>query len=73
MDFEDIKVAIVQGLIVLIPTYTVAYYTDKMVWTIPMLAAMGFIAASIKKQPLHRKIDEEGHKEGITHDPTEDG
>ena len=29
------------------PTYVIAYMTDKMVYTIPMLAAMSFVAARI--------------------------
>jgi hypothetical protein len=48
MDFSGIKVAVLQGVIVLVPTYAMAYMTDKMVWTIPMLAAAGFIASSIR-------------------------
>ena len=44
-----INTAIIQALIVLIPTYWIAYMTDKMVYTIPMLAAMSFIAASYGK------------------------
>ncbi len=31
------------------PTYAIAYLTDKMVYTIPMLAAMSFVAARIGK------------------------
>ena len=42
------KIALWQAVIVLIPTYTIAYLTDKMVYTIPMLAATSFIAASLK-------------------------
>ena len=72
MEWGDLKVSLLQGVIVLVPTYSVAWFTDKMVWTIPMLAAMGFVAASIKKQPLHRKVDEAEYKEGATHD-IEDG
>ena len=49
---------ILQGIIVLVPTYTVAYLTDKMVYTIPMLAAASFVAASINKQPVERKVDD---------------
>ena len=49
---------ILQGIIVLVPTYTVAYLTDKMVYTIPMLAAASFVAASLNKQPVERKVDD---------------
>ena len=49
---------ILQGIIVLVPTYMVAYLTDKMVYTIPMLAAASFVAASISNQPVERKVDD---------------
>ena len=38
---------LIQAVIVLVPTYITAYLTDKMVYVIPMLAAVSFIAASI--------------------------
>ena len=49
---------ILQGIIVLVPTYTVAYLTDKMVYTIPMLAAASFIAASFSKDTTTKRIDD---------------
>ena len=42
-----LPVSVIQAVIVLLPTYVIAYLTDKMVYTIPMLAAMSFIAARI--------------------------
>ena len=39
----------IQAVVVLVPTYAIAYLTDKMVYTIPMLAAMSFVAARIGK------------------------
>tara|TARA_Y100000310_G_scaffold296687_1_gene329144 strand:+ start:829 stop:1047 length:219 start_codon:yes stop_codon:yes gene_type:complete len=63
-----IPVSLVQGTVVLLPTYIVAYLTDKMVYTIPMLAAMSFVAARIGKahEDERRKTDEDGgqHNEG---------
>lgn len=64
MDLSNLRVALIQGLIVLIPTYMVAFFTDKMVYTIPMLAATGFIAASLKVTDVKRKVDEDGFKKG---------
>ena len=55
-----IKVGFIQGMIVLIPAYIMAFLTDKMVWTIPMLAASSFIASSIRKESTERKVDEDG-------------
>ena len=49
---------ILQGIIVLVHTYMVAYLTDKMVYTIPMLAAASFVAAALSKQAVERKVDD---------------
>ena len=51
------KKAIVRGLVVLVPTYIVAYLTDKMVYVVPMLAACGFIAASLFEDDTRKRID----------------
>ena len=56
------KIALLQALIVLIPTYLVAYLTEKMVYTIPMLAAASFIAASIKSDKMERWVEEDGFR-----------
>ena len=57
---------IIKGIIVLVPTYITAYLTDKMVYVIPMLAAVSFIAASIDGIKIERKVDEgyKGKEEG---------
>ena len=44
-----LPVSVIQAIVVLVPTYIIAYLTDKMVYTIPMLAAMSFVAARIGK------------------------
>ena len=54
---------LLQALIVLGPTYLIAYLTDKMVYTIPMLAATSFIAASLSysdegKDPTTKRTDD---------------
>ena len=36
-----------------------AYFTDKMVYTIPMLAASSFIAASISSRDTKLKVDDD--------------
>ena len=55
---------LLQALIVLGPTYLIAYLTDKMVYTIPMLAATSFIAASLSssddKDPTTKRTSEDG-------------
>ncbi len=55
---HDLKLAGIQALIVLIPTYTVAYTTQQMVYTIPMLAATSFIAAAVRPTQHTTKVDD---------------
>jgi hypothetical protein len=64
MKIGNIRIALLQGLIVLAPTYAVAFFTEKMVYTIPMLAAAGFVAASLRGDKVERKVDEDGFKKG---------
>jgi hypothetical protein len=59
MDINDIKIGLIQGMIVLVPSYTIAYLTEKMVYTIPTLAAATFIAAALKPTNISKKVDEE--------------
>lgn len=59
MNLSDIKIGLIQGAIVLIPSYAVAYLTEKMVYTIPTLAAATFIAAALKPTNISKKVDEE--------------
>ena len=40
--------ALLKAVIVLVPSYTAAYLTEKMVWTLPTLVASSFFAATIK-------------------------
>ena len=42
-----LKKAFIKSLIILIPTYIVAYLTEMMVYTIPMLAASSIFATSM--------------------------
>ncbi len=63
-----IPVSVIQAIVVLVPTYVIAYMTDKMVYTIPMLAAMSFVAARIGKyyegeegDPTTKRTDDGGH------------
>ena len=58
------KTALIKALIVLIPTYITAYLTNKMVYVVPMLAAMGFIAASYGSENTQKRIDEDDADDG---------
>ena len=56
----NLKIALLKALIVLVPSYTAAYLTDKMVWVVLTLVASGFLAASIgiSNELLVRRVDE---------------
>ena len=56
------KIAFFKALIVLIPTYIVAFLTEKMVYVVPMLAASGFFAASLETSSsnIFRNLDDDG-------------
>lgn len=58
MKNPDLKLAVVKIAIILIPSYLMAYLTDKMVWVIPTLVASGIVAANIdKKEKISEKVD----------------
>ena len=59
MNIKKLRQGFLQAVIVLVPTYLVAYFTDKMVYTIPMLAASSFIAASISSRDTKLKVDDD--------------
>ena len=42
-----LKIALLKGAIVLLPSYTAAYITEQMVWVMPAVVAAGFIAGSL--------------------------
>jgi hypothetical protein len=56
------KEAALKAAIVLVPSYTAAYLTDKMVWVVPTLAAAGFFAGtiSLEQKQLRRRLDDDG-------------
>ena len=57
LEMNGLKKALIRGLTVLIPTYLVAYTTDKMVYVVPMLAAAGFVAASLFEDDTKKRVD----------------
>lgn len=64
LEMNGLKKALVRGTVVLIPTYIVAYLTDKMVYVVPMLAAMGIIAAGLFEDNTKRiDSDSDGYKD----------
>ncbi|WP_390911934.1 hypothetical protein [Pseudosulfitobacter sp. SM2401] len=57
----------------MIPSYTAAALTDKMVWVVPTLAASSFFAATIGLSPqkLRRNLEEDGEVDPDTENVTE--
>ena len=55
-----LKKALIKALIILIPTYSVAFLTEMMVYTIPMLAASSIFATSLNsKNKDELRVDED--------------
>lgn len=52
--------AFVRVTVILVPSYTAAYITGEMVWTVPTLAASAAVAASItiRSKPVDRSATE---------------
>jgi len=59
----ELKTAAVKALIVLAPSYAVAFATEKMVYVIPTLAAAGFFAAAadfgMTAKTRNRRVEED--------------
>ena len=54
----NLRAAFIKAVIVLVPSYSAAYLTDKMVYVVPTLAAAGMFAATIKTQDVNRLLDD---------------
>ncbi|WP_294222609.1 hypothetical protein [uncultured Shimia sp.] len=61
MKVMHFRTAALKALVVLVPSYVAAYFSDKMVWVVPTLAASSFFAASIgvDEKSYTRRVDEE--------------
>tara|TARA_B100000780_G_scaffold84576_1_gene57897 strand:- start:403 stop:645 length:243 start_codon:yes stop_codon:yes gene_type:complete len=49
--------------IILIPSWTTAYFTDKVVYVIPMLAVTTFIVAQVMQHRNNRRLDKDEFNE----------
>lgn len=60
-----LREGLIKATIILVPTYLVAYYTEKMVYVIPMLAAVTLIATSLfQDSNSKRRVEEDARKDG---------
>ena len=67
IDWSGLAVPLLRALVILVPSYTVAYLTGEMVYTIPTLAASASIAAGIKEsapRDTRQRVDEDGNGAG---------
>ncbi|PIB23525.1 hypothetical protein BFP76_08275 [Amylibacter kogurei] len=57
----SIQLAAIRAAVVLIPSYSVAYLTEKMVYVVPMLAAASFFAGALEVTPVNtrRRVEED--------------
>ena len=68
----NFKLAIIKAGAVLLPTHTVAILTEKMVYTMPMLAAATIFVTALSFEDLFSKKNETEMKdESTTTDPME--
>ena len=51
------KQLVIKVLIIALPTYTIAFLTDAMVYTMPMLAITTVIATSIFNDKSEKRVD----------------
>ena len=56
-----IDLCIIAGII-LIPSWSVAAYTDKVIYVIPMLAVTTFIVAQVMQHRNNRRLDKDEFK-----------
>lgn len=61
MRVTHFKSAALKALVVLVPSYSAAYLSDKMVWVVPTLAASSFFAATIgvRDEYSQKRVDED--------------
>ena len=52
------KTAILRAAIVLVPSWSVAWITDKMVWVVPAVVASALVAASIQRGGHATRVDD---------------
>ena len=68
IDRMHLRIAVYKAIIVLAPSYLVAYLTDKMVFVVPTLAAAGFFAATLhfNTGQATQRVDEDADADGTS-------
>ena len=57
------KGALIKSLVILVPSYTMAVLTEKMVYVLPMVVVCGMIAMVIVPE-TKKRIDDDAGEEG---------
>lgn len=67
----NLRAAFLKAMVILGPSYFVAFLTDKMVYVVPTLAAAGIFASTIETRDVNRLLDEGSNQHDDTHDQFE--
>lgn len=72
---QGLKDAALKAAVVLIPSYSAAFLTEKMVYVVPTLAAAGFFASSISldSRATSQRVDGDGGDGDADGPDTNDG
>lgn len=75
LNLSDQKLTFVRMVIVAIPSYAVAFMTEKVFYVVPTIAMMMIIAHSIERGNItnRNRIDDESAEEGLGLDDVEGG
>ena len=58
--FSNFKLVALKAFVVLFPSYSAAFLTEKMVYVVPTLAAAGFFASTIcTEDATQRRVDQD--------------
>ncbi|MHA6268143.1 hypothetical protein ACXYMP_14885 [Aliiroseovarius sp. CAU 1755] len=60
----NLRASFLKAAVILVPSYLVAYLTDKMVYVVPTLAAAGIFASTVETRDVNRLLDEGGDGDG---------
>lgn len=75
LNLSDQKLTFVRMVIVAIPSYAVAFMTEKVFYVVPTIAMMMIIAHSVERGNItnRNRIDDESTEEGLGLDDVEGG
>jgi hypothetical protein len=75
IDWSALTIPLLRAMVILVPSYTAAYLTGEMVYTVPTLAASASLAAAIKQSApadTQQRVDEDGGGDDNDNEDAED-